>query len=341
MNKQIIIFQTVDGKVSIDVQVENETVWLSLTQMAELFERDRSVISRHLNKIFKENELNKESTVANFATVQLEGNREVTRNIEFYNLDAIISVGYRVNSKRGTQFRQWASQKLKDYLINGYSLNQKKMTKERVDEIQRTLHLFTNTLQSQALVNEKGVEVLSLILSYAKTWHLLFQYDENDLELPKNCTPSKTILNYTDSIIAIDTLKRQLVACGEATPLFGQQSGNQLAGILGNIEQTFAGEALYASSEEKAAHLLYFIIKDHPFSDGNKRIGTLLFLYYLRKQGVSLTSLSNTSLVALALLIAESDPIDKNTMIRLIVNLLTMQKISPLNMMTDKKIENN
>jgi len=321
VDKKVLIFQSVDGKTSIDVQIENETVWLSLTQMAELFERDKSVISRHLNNVFKEGELDKKSTVANFATVAADGK---TYKVDYFNLDAILSVGYRVNSKLGTQFRQWATQKLKDYLIQGYALNQKKLTKKRLDEIQRTIQLLTKTLQNQSLVDEKGGEVLSLIVSYAKTWSLLFQYDDNDLEVPKNCTPARTILDYTESLVAIQDLKHQLIACREATSLFGQQRSDQLEGILGNIEQTFAGDPLYPSSEEKAAHLLYFVIKDHPFSDGNKRIGTLLFLYYLRKQGTSLASLSNTALVALALLIAESDPSDKDIMIRLIINLLTI-----------------
>jgi prophage maintenance system killer protein len=322
MNKDVIVFKTIDGKISIDVQVESETVWLSLTQMSELFERDKSVISRHLNKIFKEGELDKTLTVANFAIVQTEGNREVSRNIEFFNLDAIISVGYRVNSKRGTQFRQWASQKIKDYLICGYSLNHNKMTKNKIEEIQNVIQILAKTLQNQSLTNKQSTEVLSLILSYSKTWRLLFQYDENGIEIPQNFTPSKNRLVYEESVGVIDNLKQQLMECREATSLFGLHKKDQLAGILGNIEQTFSGEALYFCCEEKAAHLLYFIIKDHPFSDGNKRIGTLLFLYYLRKQGISTNFLGNTTLVALALLIAESNPTDKDIMIRLIISFI-------------------
>src|SRR3990167_3758162 len=293
-NKQILIYQT-DGKTHIDVQLKNETVWLSLSQMAELFERDKSVISRHLNRIFAEGELERRSTVAYFATVQVEGERNVQRTIEYYNLDAIISLGYRVNSKRGVQFRQWATQKLKDYLVQGYALNQKKITEKGLTDIQKTLGLLSKTLQSHAFIDEKGAEVLSLILSYAKTWNLLFQYDDHGLSLPETCVPSRAALDYEEAFKAIQDLKVQLIQCKEATTLFGQQ---------------------------KAAHLLYFVIKDHPFSDGNKRIGTLLFLMYLQKQGMSLASLPNSALVALALLVAESNPLEKDLMFRLIVNLL-------------------
>ncbi|EKE09346.1 MAG: hypothetical protein ACD_16C00191G0006 [uncultured bacterium] len=320
-NKQILIYQT-DGKTHIDVQLKNETVWLSLSQMAELFERDKSVISRHLNRIFAEGELERRSTVAYFATVQVEGERNVQRTIEYYNLDAIISLGYRVNSKRGVQFRQWATQKLKDYLVQGYALNQKKITEKGLTDIQKTLGLLSKTLQSHAFIDEKGAEVLSLILSYAKTWNLLFQYDDHGLSLPETCVPSRAALDYEEAFKAIQDLKVQLIQCKEATTLFGQQNGQGLKGILGSIEQTFEGKPLYISREEKAAHLLYFVIKDHPFSDGNKRIGTLLFLMYLQKQGMSLASLPNSALVALALLVAESNPLEKDLMVRLIVNLL-------------------
>lgn len=322
MNNQVIIYQTKDGKTHIDVKVDGETVWLSLLQMVELFERDKSVISRHLNNIFKEGELEKNATVAKFATVQLEGTRQVSREIEFFNLDAIISVGYRVNSKNGVRFRQWATQKLKDYLVQGYSLNHQKITQKGVDEIQRTLALLSKTLQKQELFDEKGIEMLLMVESYAKTWHLLFKYDENELEIPTNSTPATSLLPYEEVLDAINNLKTQLSQCEEATSLFGQQYDQRLIGILGNIEQTFEGAPLYPSREEKAAHLLYFVIKDHPFSDGNKRIGVLLFLLYLKKQGVTLGSLSDIALVSLALMIAESDPSHKDTVIRLIINML-------------------
>jgi len=317
-NSQILIYKTKDAH--IDVQIKSETVWLSLSQMAELFERDKSVISRHLNNIFKEGELDRESVVANFATTAADGK---IYKVDYYNLDMIISVGYRVNSKRGIQFRQWATQKLKDYLIQGYSLNHKKMTHEGLKKIQQTLTLLSKTLQNQFLADEKGVDILSLILSYSKTWNLLFKYDEDELEIPKG-VPAQTTLGYEEALEAIHDLKSQLIQREEATSLFGQHQRDQLEGILGNIEQTFEGQPLYPSLQEKAAHVLYFIIKDHPFSDGNKRIGTFLFLLYLRKQGVTLTIFNNATLVSLALLIAASDPSDKEIMIRLIINLFTL-----------------
>lgn len=315
---QIFIYKTKDAH--IDVQIKSETVWLSLSQMAQLFERDKSVISRHLNNIFKEGELERDSVVANFATTAADGKMY---KVDYYNLDSIISVGYRVNSKRGIQFRQWATQKLKDYLIQGYSLNHQKMTHEGLKKIQKIINLIAKTLQSQSLVDERGTDVFSLILSYSKTWSLLFKYDENELEIPKGF-PAKSTLTYEEALEAVHDLKSQLIECEQASSLFGQHQSKQVEGILGNIEQTFAGQSLYPSLQEKAAHLLYFIIKDHPFSDGNKRIGTFLFLLYLRKQGVTLTIFNDSTLVSLALLVAESDPTDKEIMIRLITNLLTL-----------------
>ncbi|MBL8677436.1 MAG: virulence RhuM family protein [Alphaproteobacteria bacterium] len=212
---QMLIYKTKDSH--IDVQIKSETVWLSLLQMAQLFERDKSVISRHLNNIFKEGELEKESVVANFATTAADGK---IYKVDYYNLDTIISVGYRVNSKRGVQFRQWATQKLKDYLIQGYSLNQQKITHEGLEKIEKTLNLLAKTLQSQSLVDEKGADVLSLILSYSKTWNLLFKYDKNELEIPRGFS-AKSILTYEEALEAIHGLKSQLIACEEASPLFG------------------------------------------------------------------------------------------------------------------------
>lgn len=322
MNRQILIYQVENGKSEIEVQLEGETVWLSLLQIAELFEKDKSVISRHLSNIFREEELEKSSTVANFATVQKEGKRQVSRNIEFYNLDAIISVGYRVNSKRGIQFRQWATQKLKNYLVQGYALNHKQITAKGLGEIQKTLELISKTLHNPSLVDLRETEILSLILTYSKTWNILFKFDENDLGVPPTYFPSKPFLEYEEILRAIDDLKRQLFQYNEATELFGQQRENQLQGILGNLEQTFEGMPLYVSREEKAAHLLYFVIKDHPFSDGNKRIGSLLFLLYLKTQGIPLTSFNDTALISLALLIARSNPLDKDIIIRLVINML-------------------
>lgn len=321
-NQDLVIFKTDTGDVYVDVKLEQDTVWLTLNQLSQLFERDKSVISRHLKNIYSEEELDKDSTVANFATVQHEGEREILRDIEYYNLDAIISVGYRVNSKRGTQFRQWASKLLKDHLVQGYSLNQQRLYEKGIDELKRAMDLLSQTLQRQSLVHEVGYYAIEIINHYAKTWHLLLAYDENRLSSPTTLTESTQTLDYEPILAAIHDLKQTLIKKGEATPLFGQQRETQLQAILGTIHQTFAGVFLYPSCEERAAHLLYFVIKDHPFVDGNKRIGSFLFLLYLQSQNPSLKRIDDLTLVALALLIAESDPKDKDLMVKLIMNLI-------------------
>lgn len=321
-DSQVIIYQTEDGTVSVDVQLSEDTVWLSLNQLSDLFGRDKSVISRHLKNIFQTGELEKSSTVANFATVQTEGGHTVERQIDYYNLDAILSVGYRVNSKRGTQFRKWASQVLKDHLIRGYSLNHKRLTHTSLQHLQQTITLLSQTLLNQQLVNERGADVLSLIQAYTKTWDILLRYDEDRFELASDRSSSVSLFSYSEAQEAIQHLKDALVVTQDASSLFGQEREDSLKSILGNLEQTFEGKPLYPSTEEKAAHLLYFIIKDHPFLDGNKRIGSLLFLLYLKKANKALSQINDNGLIALALLIAESAPAQKEMMVKLIQNLL-------------------
>lgn len=319
--QKLVIYQSENGEIKVDVQVQDDTVWLSLNQIATVFERDKSVISRHLANIFKEGELQKTATVALFATVQSEGNRNVERTTEYYNLDVILSVGYRVNSKRGIEFRKWASKILKDYLIQGYSINQDNITQNKLNELQQTIVILTNTLINQNLVTETGKDLLNLIKSYAKTWDLLIRYDEDNLDIPINLQISDDqLMSITEARNAISTLKTELVQ--EMNGLFGLEQGSSLEGILGSIHQTFTGIPLYQSFQEKAAHLLYFIIKDHPFCDGNKRIGTLLFLLYLSKANVSLKNVDTASMTSLALLISTSDPSQKELMIKLIINLI-------------------
>jgi death-on-curing family protein len=315
---EVVLYTTQDGHVELNVKLSQDTVWLSLNQMAELFGRDKSVISRHLLQIFKSQELDRDSVVANFATTAADGK---TYKVDYYNLDAILSVGYRVNSKQGTAFRKWSSQVLKEHLIQGYSINQSRLAEKGIDELQQTIALLQKTLMQHQLVTDLGAETLQLILSYAKTWHLLLAYDEDKLALPNHSQETVLRLNHTDATQAINTLKSDLMACGEATPLFGQERQGAFASILQNIEQTFGGELLYKTIEERAAHLLYFIIKDHPFVDGNKRIGCLIFLLYLKLQN-KVIKVNDNGLVALALLVAESEPTQKDLMIRLIVNLL-------------------
>ncbi|BBB56271.1 cytochrome C [Candidatus Megaera polyxenophila] len=320
---QIIIYEDKNGQISVDVVLRDEMVWLNLTQLSELFVRDKSVISRHIKNILKEQELSEVSTVAKFATVQAEGDKSVTRQLEYYNLDMIISVGYRVNSRKAVEFRKWASNILKDYLIKGYSVNYKKIMRKELEELKQTVLLLSNTLLNQNLVNETGSELLNLIRTYTKTWDILLKYDENRLELPKSGKSGiSRELKYKEAKLAIINLKTELLQKSEASNLFGQERGKALDGIIGSLYQTFGGDDLYPSIEEKAAHLIYFIIKDHPFNDGNKRIGCLLFLLFLSINEFKLTSVSPESLTALALLIAESDPKHKKVIIRLVINLL-------------------
>lgn len=318
---EIILYQSGDGSSAVDVHLKDETVWLSLDQMAALFARDKSVISRHLRNVFQGGELSRESVVAKNATTAADGK---TYQVEYFNLDAIISVGYRVNSKRGTQFRIWATGVLRDHLVRGYTLNQRRLAEKGVAELKQAMVLLATTMKSHELVNEEGQAVLDVVSRYARTWQLLLEYDEERLLVPAARHKAKAGLGLEDVRLAIATLKKELATRGEASDLFGQERGHGLAGILGTIEQSFGGQDLYPSIEEKAAHLLYFVIKDHPFSDGNKRIGSFLFVLYLQRNG--LANFDNRSLVALALLIAASEPGHKDLLVRLVVNLVAEEK---------------
>ncbi len=320
---EIIVYQSEDGRSVIDVHLKGETVWLTLNQMAELFGRDKSVISRHLRNVFQTGELARDAVVAKNATTAADGK---TYQVDWYNLDAIISVGYRVNSKRGTQFRIWATSVLKDHLVKGYTVNRKRLAEKGMQELQQVVGLLSRTLEGHDLVNDEGRAVLDIVSRYAGTWRLLLQYDEESLPEPARKPAPRTALRIEEARSAITSLKRDLAARGEATDLFGQERGEGLSGIIGALYQTFEGEDLYPSVEEKAAHLLYFVIKDHPFSDGNKRIGSFLFILFLRINGMlDRLSFDNKALVALALLTAASDPGQKDLLIRLIVNLLTSE----------------
>lgn len=319
---EVIIYYSPDNQTEVEVKFENDTVWLSLNQIAELFGRDKSVISRHLNNIYKEGELNKNATVAKNATVQIEAGREVSRLIEFYNLDAIISVGYRVNSKRGTQFRQWATQRLKDHLVNGYTINQK-----RLDQLHQTIQLIETGGKAENLSLSEAKGLLEIISNYTQSFILLNQFDSHNLKSEKLNENITYEVRYDEAITAIAELKKQLIQTKEAGELFGNQKDDSFAGILGNVVQSFGGEYLYKSIEEQAAHLLYFIIKNHPFSDGNKRIGAFIFIWFLEKNKHRFKKsgelkINDNALVALALLVAQSDPADKDIIVKLIINLI-------------------
>ena len=319
---EILLYEAANGEVRVDVRLDHETVWLTQDQMGQLFGRERSVITKHVRNAFKEGELDAGATSAKFAQVQTEGERTVTREVEHYNLDVIISVGYRVKSSQGTRFRQWATRVLREHLVRGYSFHQTRLAERGLLEARQTLDLLARTLQNQELVDSTGRAVLELIVGYADTWRLLLEYDEDRLALPPGARPSSGVLDFARANAAIAAFKRELMSRKEATPLFGSPRGQALESILGSIEQTMFGESLYRSREEKAAHLLYLVIKDHPFSDGNKRIGSFLFMLYLQQEGMT-HQLNPQGLTALALLIAESAPANKDLMIRLIVNLLT------------------
>lgn len=312
---EVLLYEAPDGEVRVDVRLDHETVWLTQAQMVDLFGRDQSVVSRHLRNVFADGELPAEGNMQKMHIASVD------KPITLYSLDVIISVGYRVKSKRGVQFRQWATRVLREHLVQGYNFNQTRLAERGLLEARQTLDLLARTLQNQALVDDTGRAVLDLIVGYADTWRLLLEYDENRLALPPGARPSSGVLDYARASNAIADFKRELMTRNEATPLFGNLRGEALEGILGSIEQTMFGEALYRTREEKAAHLLYFVIKDHPFSDGNKRIGSFLFMLYLREEGMA-HRLNPQALTALALLIADSAPTSKDLMIRLIINLL-------------------
>ncbi len=317
----IELYRSSNGETQIEVRFEDETVWLSLNQIAELFGRDKSVISRHLKNIYKESELNYSSTAAKNATVQTEGKRNITREIDYYNLDAIISVGYRVNSKQGTQFRIWATNRLKEYLIKGYSINQK-----RLQELNQIVQFIAQSENNTNKISEtKGL--LNILTKYAKSFILLNQFDSNAIEL-KNLDENITYeIDYNEAVISINELKNQLIEQKEATELFGNQKDQNFEGILKSVTQTFDGNYLYPTIEEQAANLLYFIIKNHPFSDGNKRIGAFIFVWFLEKNKHLLKNngenkINDNALIALALLVAQSNPNEKELMIQLMCNLI-------------------
>jgi len=312
---EVVLYQAPDGGVRVDVRLDHETVWLTQAQMVDLFGRDQSVVSRHVRNLFADGELPAEGNMQKLHIASAD------KPTTLYSLDVIISVGYRVKSRRGVQFRQWATRVLREHLVQGYTFHQTRLAERGLLEARQTLDLLASTLQNQALVDDTGRAVLELIVGYADTWRLLLEYDEDRLAFPPGARPSSGVLDLARASTAIADFKRELMARSEATPLFGNPRGEALDGILGSIEQTMFGEPLYRSREEKAAHLLYFVIKDHPFSDGNKRIGSFLFMLYLQQEGMG-HRLNPQALTALALLIAESASSSKDLMVRLIMNLL-------------------
>lgn len=325
--QQIRIFTSSDGHAQLEVALDQETAWLSLEQMTSLLGRDKSVISRHIRNVFKEGELDRDSVVAKNATTAADGK---TYQVDYYNLDVIISVGYRVKSQRGVQFRQWATQILKDHLVQGYSLNQRRL-KERGIEFEQAVNLLSRTLTNQGLVSTDGEAVARVISDYARSWSLLQGYDEQQLAEVGIRQPDMQPLELDEALQAIGELKKTLIAKGEATELFGQLRGDGLVSALATIEQGFGNELFYPNIATRAAHLLYFVIKNHPLADGNKRCGSFLFLWYLRRNAALLARpveqlINDNTLVALALLVAESLPDQKTLMIRLIEHFILLKE---------------
>lgn len=329
-NTQVQIFESKDGKAQLKVSLQQNTVWLSQAQMSELFDTTPENVLMHLKNIFKEQELTESATTKEFLVVRQEGKRQVRRRIKHYNLDAIISVGYRVSSKRATQFRQWATQVLNDYLVQGYTLNERRL-QERGIEFEQALSLLSRTLSNQGLVTEAGEAIAQVISDYARSWSLLQGYDEQVLAEVGTKQSDMKALDLQDATNAIQSLRQTLIKKGEATELFGQVRGNGLASALATIEQGFADELFYPNVASRAAHLLYFVIKNHPLADGNKRSGSFLFLWYLRLNQHLLAKpveqlINDNTLVALALLVAESLPNQKELMIRLIEHFILLRE---------------
>lgn len=321
---KIVIYKTAKNEVELSVRLEKETAWLSLDQIADLFNRDKSAVSRHIKNIFKEKELFKKSVVANFATTAADGK---IYKVDYYNLDVIISVGYRVNSARATQFRIWATKMLKNYLVKGYAINEKRIleAKEKFAELQSVIYFLEEKSKTELLAGQES-EILNLLSGYAKTLSLLEQYDKGEISESKGAK-TKYVLKYDDCVEVIAKIKVDLMGKSEASDLFGSQRDGNFEGIIGALYQSFGGQVLYPALEDKAAHLLYLIIKDHPFSDGNKRIGSFLFVYFLDKTNTLYRQsgerkINDNALTALALLVAQSDRKEKEIMIKIIKNLI-------------------
>ncbi|WP_053182248.1 virulence protein RhuM/Fic/DOC family protein, partial [Sunxiuqinia dokdonensis] len=283
-NSEIQIFTTKDGKTEIEVQLENETVWLNQYQLESLFETDRTSINRHISNIYKTQELEEKSTCAKIAQVQKEGDREIKRKIKYYNLDIIIAVGYRVNSKRGTEFRIWANKILKDFLIKGFSINEKRLSKqnEQLRELKESVKILGNIVNQKELSSGESIGLLKIISDYAFALDILDQYDYQTLKIEGTSGKEKYQLTYDEAIKQIRLVKQKY----GNSELFGREKDNSFKSSVSTIYQTFDGKDLYPSIEEKAANLLYLVTKNHSFSDGNKRIAAFLFLYFLERNGI-------------------------------------------------------
>lgn len=323
LNNEIVIYQSEDGKTVLDVRLEDDTVWLSQQQMSELFQTDRTVISRHIRNIYKDGELEEISTCAKNAQVRMEGNRMVTRSIPYYNLDMIISVGYRVNSIRGVKFRQWASSVLKQYLIKGYAVNES-MRKKQVAELRQLVQMLGRTLRhSPDPLKEEQSALVDVVVDYTYALDTLDDYDYQRLGIRNTTAHGAFRATYEGAMQEIRQLREKF----GGSALFGNEKDDSFRSSIGQIYQTFDGTELYPSVEEKAAMLLYLVVKNHSFSDGNKRIAATLFLWFMNNNGIlyredGTKRIADNTLVAITLMIAESRTEEKDVMVSVVVNLI-------------------
>ncbi|MDP2586754.1 MAG: virulence protein RhuM/Fic/DOC family protein [Candidatus Komeilibacteria bacterium] len=323
-NREVIIYQAKSGAIEFQGDFKHDTIWANQAQIIDLFGIDQSVVSRHIGNIFKDREVDKKSNMQKMHIAKSD------KPVAFYSLDVILAVGYRTNSSIAISFRQWATKVLKQHLLDGYTINERRLKQNRdvkLKEMEKAVGLLQRVINAKQLNTTESQGLLKVITDYAQSWLLLQRYDEGKLALPKLTKKALAKLDYQDAQTAINQLALDLRGKQEAGSLFGQERGGSFQGIIGGLYQTFGGKELYSSLEEKAAHLLYFVIKDHPFSDGNKRIGSFLFILFLVKNNYLYNKkgerkINDNALVALALLIAESDPKEKDTIIVLITNLL-------------------
>ena len=318
---KIVIYQTEDGQTQIDVRLENETVWLTQAQMAELFQKDQSVVARHINNLFKEGELQKDSNMHFLHNTQYK-----YRPTTIYSLDVIISVGYRVHSKRGTEFRIWARQIIKDYLVKGYAVNQR-IHSEQMAELRQLVQMVGRTIQSKQIEpDDENQALFDIVVDYTYALDTLDDYDYQRLRVEKTTPEEKFHATYENAMETINALREKF----GGSSLFGNEKDDSFKSSIGQIYQTFGGEDLYPSVEEKAAMLLYLVTKNHSFSDGNKRIAATLFLWFLNNNGILYRAdgskrIADNTLVALTLMIAESKTEEKDVMVKVVVNLINQQ----------------
>lgn len=323
LNNEIVIYQSEDGRTQLDVKLEGETVWLNRQQLAELFGRDVKTIGKHINNALKEELNDGISTVANFATVQKEGSRLVSRKIEYYNLDMIISVGYRVKSRRGVEFRRWANNVLKQYLIKGYAVNER-IRQQQIAELRQLVQVVGRTIEQQPVpTTDESHALFDVVVDYTYALDTLDDYDYQRLHINKTTKEEPFHATYENAMHEIDMLREKF----GGSALFGNEKDDSFKSSIGQIYQTFDGVELYPSVEEKAAMLLYLVTKNHSFSDGNKRIAATLFLWFMNNNGILYREdgskrIADNTLVALTLMIAESRTEEKDVMVKVVVNLI-------------------